>query len=255
MKPVIKWTGSKRLVAKELLKLFPEDYDTYYEPFVGGGALSYYQDGKNVYCSDSMPYLIDMWQIIQNDPERMIEEYATRWNEFKSIGKKYYFETRNRFNTGHDVFDFFFLNRTAVNGLVRFNKKGEFNAALGYGRNGATPETLTPIILDWSRKIQGYTYSVSDYRDIEIAGKSFVFLDPPYVTNNDMYTTGQFNYIDFQEWLNRLTNEGVKWMVTTRTKLDCNYKTVLETSGGNSSFRRLVQDRTKVAKEYIYMNY
>lgn len=34
--PVIKWSGSKRSQTEEIIKYFPTEINTYYEPFCGG---------------------------------------------------------------------------------------------------------------------------------------------------------------------------------------------------------------------------
>ena len=70
MQPVIKWSGSKRSQAEKIISYFP-DYDTYYEPFIGGGSIMYHIKGKRV-CSDICNPLIDLWQIIQNNPLYLI---------------------------------------------------------------------------------------------------------------------------------------------------------------------------------------
>lgn len=256
MQPIIKWTGSKRLVVKELNNLLPPDsYSICYEPFVGGGSFSYYQYKKQAFCSDIIPHVINLWLEIQNKPEKLFYNYQKHWMNFKKVGKDYYFEIRDKFNQSHRPEDFFFINRLCVGGLIRFNQKGEFNASLGYGRNGIKPENLEPILYKWSKIIKNYKYKTKSYLDINPTDDSFVFCDPPYETNESMYF-GSFDYGEFQEWLMKLNNQDIKWMVTTRTELDNSlYQYRTNTSGGNSTFKNLGERKQKTVKEYIYINY
>ena len=255
MQPIIKWTGSKRYVVGELNKLKPTNFDGYYEPFVGGGSFSYFNADHRCFCSDTNKHLIGMWKIIQEEPDFLFYTYGQYWQNFKRIGKDYYFEIRKQFNQDSDPYKFFFLTRTSVNGLIRFNKKGEFNASCGYGRNGIQPKTLKPILEDWHSKVKNFEYSNVSYKDITPTSKDFVFCDPPYEGRNEMYQ-GEFNYSEFENWLEVLNEKNIKWMVTTRSVLTPELSVrVLTTSGGNSSFRQLAHNDIQTVKEYIYLNY
>ena len=63
-KPVIKWTGSKRSQAKKIVSLMPEQYNRYFEPFIGGGSVLYSLDEnhrENAVCSDICEPLMFIW--------------------------------------------------------------------------------------------------------------------------------------------------------------------------------------------------
>ena len=88
--PVIKWTGSKRSQSEEIIKRFPKDINTYYEPFVGGGSILFQlmnSDIKvnNYICSDINQDLINLWDMIKDNPYRLSESYNSLWNELNSI--------------------------------------------------------------------------------------------------------------------------------------------------------------------------
>jgi DNA adenine methylase len=137
--PVIKWTGSKRYLANDIVNYFPKEIDTYYEPCVGGGSiirqlLESDIKVKRYICSDINSYLINLWKLIKDNPKELIASYTQMWNEMNKeddvqFRKNYYLQVRERFNNGHNATDFFFLSRTATNGLIRFNSKGEFNSS------------------------------------------------------------------------------------------------------------------------------
>ena len=71
MQPVIKWSGSKRIQANEILKYFPDNYDVYYEPFVGGGSILYAAQPKNAVCGDICEPLIELWNYIKDNPIKL----------------------------------------------------------------------------------------------------------------------------------------------------------------------------------------
>lgn len=254
MQPVIKWTGSKRIVAKELVPLIPK-YKRYFEPFVGGGSMTFYQ--HDVIASDINEDVIALWKKVRDYPEAIFNRYQYHWNNLQTYGKDYYFEVRKTFNITKNPYDFFFLNRTCTGGIIRYNAKGEFNTAYGYGRNGIQPENLKPILNYWSEKIQDYEYLHRPYYEIteDIETDDFVFCDPPYENTHSMYF-GDFYYDHFKQWLMYLSERGVRWMTTTRTVLpEYMYTRVTTTSGGNSSLRTLAGAKQKRVDEFVYMNY
>lgn len=253
MQPLIRWTGSKRLVVKELLKLQPQDYNNYFEPFLGSGAMSYYQSKGNL--SDICKPLIDVWNIFKVKPDVLFKAYKHHWDNLTKHGKDYFFQVRSEFNTTQNPLIFFFLLRTCVVGLVRFNRKGEFNSSYGYGRNGMRPENIQRVFTTWQPIVQRFSYTTQSFDSIEPKVKDFVFLDPPYQTSNQMYM-GNLDYDLLYSFLENLNRKNVYWMLTTRTEIPTAlYKTKTTTSGGNSTFKKLLQDDQKTVKEYIYLNY
>ena len=73
-KPVIKWSGSKRTQAHEIIKYLPTHFNTYYEPFVGGGSMLYAINPELGVCGDVCTPLIDLWKSIQSTPKELAEQ-------------------------------------------------------------------------------------------------------------------------------------------------------------------------------------
>ena len=104
--PVIKWSGSKRSQAENILTYFPKEIDTYYEPFCGGASvlrrlLSSDIKVNRYVCSDLNSGLIDLWNEIINNPERVSSYYKKLWNELnqdddKQRKKEYFATVRER---------------------------------------------------------------------------------------------------------------------------------------------------------------
>lgn len=145
--PVIKWTGSKRSQAAEILKHFPREMDTYYEPFVGGGSIMralLESDVKvnRIVCSDINNDLIRLWQDIKDYPQQLADRYEELWyglngpDDDKARKINFYNAIRTRFNEERCPADFLFLLRTCANGMPRYNSMGDFNTSFHITRDG-----------------------------------------------------------------------------------------------------------------------
>lgn len=213
--PVIKWSGSKRSLSEEIVKYFPREIDTYYEPFCGGCSVLFqllHSDIKvnNYVCSDVNRELIDFFNLLKTNPNSIYEEYKQRWLELTSYDnvkekQEHYNRIRDRYNKNKNLHDFVFLSRTSANGLIRYNSKGEFNAPFHSSRNGIKPETLKKIIVEWSTVLNKHNvqFKYQDYKSISPKESDYVFLDPPYINTTGMYY-GTFNHDEFWEWLRSL---------------------------------------------------
>lgn len=264
MQPVIKWTGSKRTQAKQIVSLMPKNYNVYYEPFIGGGSVLYETNPKQAICLDICKPLIELWNMIKFFPIELYETYKNDWNLF-FYDEDYYYEVRKRFNKNPNPNDFLFLTRTCVNGKIRFNKKGEFNSAVHHKRNGINPETLKQILLDWSDRIKNTTFLFSDYKNIleYVKSDDFVYLDPPYFHTVGMYYGGidYDEFIDFLKELNKmnvkyiLSYDGIRGADDKRVDLpDDIYKQHKLLLSGDSTFSKMKGEK-KTVYESIYMNY
>lgn len=264
--PVIKWSGSKRLVAP-MLSQYVRSAPKYYEPFVGGGAMLPFAKSKQGFASDIIPELIDLWNNIKINPEKVSEEYALRWNDLQQNGADVFYRIRDSFNKTRNCFDFLFLTRTCVNGKIRYNKNREFNNAFHLTRPGINPETLRAQLLQWSLRIQKIVFRNVDYREClsTVSKGDFVFLDPPYGGTKDFYTLQEFDFNALYSELERLTHIGAFWMLT----FDGNagkrtydfappkdiYKHKFLINTGNSAFKKLMDNETDSIYESVYLNF
>ncbi len=264
--PVIKWSGSKRNVALLLAELFAKA-ETFYDPFVGSGAVLPFRSARHAIAGDIISELINLWRCIQTDPDSVAEGYKKRWEKLQKEGYQSYYEIRNNFNKEKDPIDFLFLTRTCVNGLVRFNSKGEFNNSLHHSRPGIAPERLNKIIKAWNFAIQDVEFNSVDYRETLQSAKKgdVVFLDPPYAANRGRYKPGAFDLKSFFLELDRLNSLGVKWVLTfdgtsgVRTYEDVVpesiYKKKLFIKTGNAPFARLMGKSIDLVVESVYVNF
>ena len=189
-KPFVKWVGGKRQLLRQFRELGlypPEDFNpitsTYYEPFVGGGAVFFDLLPKNAELSDLNNELVTTYNVIKNNVDELIQSLQKHIYD-----KDYYLEVRAE--KVEDLSDveiasrFIFLNRTGFNGLYRVNKSGQFNVPFGRYNN--------PVICDEdnlrrvSDALQDVTITHQDYKNVLKTAKSgdFIYLDPPYYPIN-----------------------------------------------------------------------
>ena len=236
---VIKWSGSKRPVAKQLATYISYG-ETYFEPFLGGGAMLPYSQSKKGMASDIIPELIDLWNAIKTEPLIVAEEYKKRWLALQARGPEVYYEVRDSFNATRNCYDF---------------------------RPGINPDSLKRIIEQWSIAIAKFTFCLCDYRELLTSAKKgdFVFLDPPYGGTKDRYTRTPFDLKEFYLELDRLNSMGVKWMLTFDGEAgDRHYsyspppdlftqKFSIHT--GNSAFKKVMNSQKDSIRESVYLNF
>lgn len=205
---LIKWTGGKRRQARRIVEHFPLKIKTYHEPFLGGGAVLYELLGSDlqvdrIECGDTCVPLIELWQVVRDDPEGLVRRYAENWATLQSQGKDFYYEVRHEFNIANDPYNFFFLLRTCRNGLVRFNRDGEFNSGFHGDRPGMDPETVQSLAEYWKRRLasRDVRFAVRDYRQVATGEGDLLYLDPPYLNEDGQYYSGTIDFLEFFGWL------------------------------------------------------
>jgi DNA adenine methylase len=271
LQPVIKWSGSKRRVADALHRLWPEDVAetaTYFEPFVGSGAMLPGRPVRAAVAGDTIAPLIALWHEIADHPEAVAAHYRRVWGDRQQRGQAAFYEARDRFNDQGKPLDFLVLSRMCVNGLIRFNAKGGFNNSLHHTRPGIHPDRLESLIMAWSEALEGVTFAVSDYEHTLSTAKSgdVVFLDPPYVGTRGQYRPGVFDFARLCRVLEDLNMRGVHWILTLDGQAgDRAYdETVIASTlyrhrfyvtTGHSPFTRLMGTSLDEVREAVYVSF
>jgi DNA adenine methylase len=266
--PVIKWSGSKRKLAKFIVPHIP-DSGTYFEPFIGGGSILGAIGPRKSYAGDVIPELIDLWNAIKTSPDSLSRKYEKHWHGLQSQGHTYYYEVRESFNRMRKPEDLLFLSRTCVNGLIRFNTSGNFNNSLHHTRPGIHPTTLSEIILQWSELVSKTNFVATDYKKLLTKAKAgdIVYLDPPYMGNKGRYQKIDFDFDELWATLEDLNKKKILWILSLDGKSgDRNYSKALQEplklskqsfllDGENSAFPRLLNNRLDKVKESLFINF
>ena len=212
-KPFVKWAGGKRQLISVLNENLPNSFGTYFEPFLGGGALLFNMLTENnkqkCIISDLNSDLVLAYATIRDNVDDLISSLKQHEKYYQKDSKSYYYSVRESAPTKEieKTSRLLFLNRTCFNGLYRVNSKGKFNVPLGKYTNPniVNEENLRSVshILKSSKvKIQCRDFEAV-LRDVKKG--DLVYFDPPYqpvteTANFTSYTNKNFTYDD----LNRL---------------------------------------------------
>ncbi len=189
--PFIKWAGGKRQLLEELTSSLPQ-FENYYEPFVGGGALFFELSNMNLvkqaHLYDYNEELVFAYEIIKDKPLELMEELEKPLykNDETTFYKMRSWKPTNMLQIAARLL---YLNRTAYNGLFRVNSKGMFNVPFGKYKN---PRLFSRNIIHAdSRALQKAKLHVGDFANVlDYAKKGdLVYFDPPY---NPLTTTASF---------------------------------------------------------------
>ena len=231
IKPYLKWAGGKRQLLADIKKCFPKVMNsyTYYEPFIGAGAVFFGLQPKKAVINDSNEQLILTYNVIKENVDDLIlllKEYQ------KNINEEYYYEIRNmdrdlikfkKLTNTEKAARLIFLNKTCFNGLYRVNSQGLFNVPYGKYKNPAICEEI--VLHQISNYLNSNEISIlnNDFEHaVSTAGKkSFIYFDPPYhsrdKTNFTGYQANGFNENEQERLRNlivKMTNRGVKCLLS-----------------------------------------
>ena len=229
-KPFVKWAGGKRQIINELKKYIPKNFDTYYEPFIGGGALLFELSPNKAVINDSNKELMNVYNCIKDEDK--FRKMCNELNRYEALhSEDFYFEIRNKdrdkikFNK---IVDYkraartIYLNKACFNGLYRVNSKNEFNV----------PFNKKLKINTYDGQNLGIIHSYLNFNQVEILCVDFeeavknakkgdyVYLDPPYDSDTqtfNSYTEEGFSkneQIRLSKVFKDLDNKGVYVMLS-----------------------------------------
>ncbi len=204
-KPFVKWAGGKRQIMSELKKYMPDRFNTYYEPFVGGGAVFFEIAPKKAVLNDYNKELMNVFNCIKD--EEKFEKMCNELNHHEAYhSEEYYYEVRdedrnkNKFNKLADykrADRTIYLNKACFNGLYRVNSKNEFNVPFGKKIKVNTYEGQNLGIVHCILNFNDIELLSTDFEEAVKKAKKgdFVYLDPPYdsdTTTFNSYTEDGF---------------------------------------------------------------
>jgi DNA adenine methylase len=179
-KPFLKWAGGKSRLIAQYQPFLPKEFDTYYEPFLGGGALFFHLRPQRAVLSDINPELVNVYTCVRDrvsDLIQHLEHHAAHHSH------EYYYQMRssNPVALIERAARLLYLNKTCFNGLYRVNAQGRFNVPIGRYSN---PRICDPDLLRAaSEALQSATIVQRSFKNILDSSPStqdFIYFDPPY---------------------------------------------------------------------------
>ena len=223
--PPIKCQGIKTKMVPMILRCTERDPEgLWVEPFLGSGVVALNVKPERALLADTNPHIVRFYQAIRDgevDGPRTRQFLEQEGKLLSEAGEHHYYLVRDRFNQAGDPLDFLFLNRSCFNGVIRFNKKGEFNVPFGHKPQRFAPAYITKIVNQVTRfsdaaRSLDWRFECRDYEStIQAAGiGDFIYCDPPYIGRHVDY---------YHSWDERseaslhamLENTGARFMLST----------------------------------------
>ena len=182
-RPLLKWVGSKQRFAHTIISHFPEQMGTYYEPFIGSGAVLGTLAPGTAIGSDSFEPLMEIWQTLRSDPKTLKHWYKRRWDAMASGSKvDEYEKTKASYNASPNGADLLFLSRSCYGGIVRFRKSDGYMSTPCGVHNPISPNSFATRVDEWHERTSGVAFHTMDYErtmDMAVVG-DMIYCDPPY---------------------------------------------------------------------------
>lgn len=208
--PILKWAGGKASIGRELAALFPRQFGSYFEPFLGGGAMFFRLAPTRGCVSDVNADLVAFYQAIARSPDRVHDELVEIFHYHRRDPRRAYGALRDGFNARlpedsevRRAAIFLYLNRVCFNGLFRVNQDGKFNVPLGDHDGCRGPHSIDQMTRA-SALLRRVEVRCCSY-EVAVApavARDFVYFDPPYLTNEDVgftsYTSDRFGLRDHE---------------------------------------------------------
>ena len=226
--PFVKWAGGKRQLLAQIRERMPREYNRYYEPFIGGGAVVFDLLPENALINDINEALINAYVQIRENVDSFLDNINRIDSAIGEDGKAYYYSMRNLYNMKLEKMEydielaalFIFLNKHCFNGLYRVNSKGLFNVPYNNCKRVSYDEESIRMTSDYLKRV---TITTGDFEDAcRNAGRGdFVFLDSPYAplnpTSFESYTKEGFtleSHARLARLYDELTERGCYCMLT-----------------------------------------
>jgi len=223
--PPFKIQGIKtKLIPLIKANVYMEDSTVWIEPFMGSGIVGLNTAPKNAIFADLNPHIINFYNKLKSNEinSRIVAEYLIEQGAllYEKDDEHYYF-IREKFNKDNNPLDFLFLNRSCFNGMIRFNKKNDFNVPYGHKPQRFAKSYITKIVNQvrhFEKKLRenDWVFICQSFEDtIALADEnSFLYCDPPYIGR---YVDYYDSWDEFQErkLCQFLTETGAKFMLST----------------------------------------
>lgn len=224
MRPIVKWAGGKTQLLDYLLPLIPQNINTYYEPFFGGGALYFAIRPERAIINDYNAQLMNLYDQVKNNLTNL-KRQLTRLENQHIDTNEYYSRIRDRYNNClknnelslRSASLMLYLNKSGFNGLYRLNIDGLYNVPSGHRNEIKLYDRKN--INDVSALLQNAILRCDDFEEAcrDAQEGDFVFFDSPYYNTFDTYQAGGFSeedHIRLKALFDRLTDRGVFCLLT-----------------------------------------
>lgn len=196
--PPIKCQGIKTKLVPFILENVKYDKDgVWIEPFLGSGVVAFNLAPQKALLNDKNQYIISFYKGIQSGEitSRSVRDFLEYHGSIlEKRGGDYYLELRDEFNCNGDPLFFLFLNRADFNGMIRFNRNGQFNVPFCQKPNRFTKAYVTKICNQVANitkimKDKDWVFTCQPWQDTfaKASSNDYFYLDPPYIGRDTSY--------------------------------------------------------------------
>jgi len=210
---LLKWIGNKQRFAHEIASFFPTEFNKYFEPFLGSGAVLATLAPKQAIGSDIFHPLMEIWQTLHDNPKLLKEWYFERWNlangDYKREGYEKIKETYNNKPNGADLL---FLCRACYGGVVRFRKSDGYMSTPCGVHNPIHPDSFSNRVDVWHDRTKGTKFIELHYEEAMSMAKpgDLIYCDPPYMHSQGILYRGQeFSFRHLLKTIENCKSRGV----------------------------------------------
>lgn len=211
---LLKWIGNKQRFAHEIASFFPDDVETYFEPFLGSGAVLATYAPKKAIASDVFKPLIGIWQKLASDSDELCTWYAGRYSLYNSHEKPTGYEIiKENYNKNPNPADLLFLCRSCYGGVVRFRKADGYMSTPCGAHSPISPESFSQRVAIWRKRLENTTFLHSDFESVMAKAVSgdLVYCDPPYTHSQAILYGGQsFHLVRLLNAIEECKRRGVR---------------------------------------------
>jgi DNA adenine methylase len=226
---LLKWIGNKQKHAKEIVQRFPARYGTYFEPFLGSGAVMARLAPASGVGSDTFGPLIEIWQALKEDPAKLKRWYAERYEIISNCSKVDAYErVKASYNRAANAADLLFLSRACYGGVVRFRKADGYMSTPCGIHDPISPESFNQRVDAWAPRVTGVRFASCDYRDAftQAVYGDLIYCDPPYThTQAIIYGAQAFRLPELLDCIAEAKARGVRVVLsidgTKKSGEDC----------------------------------
>lgn len=252
-KQLLKWVGNKQRFATQIASVFPSNFNTFYEPFVGSGAVLGALGPKRAFAGDILRPLIEMWKILQTNPQELYDHYEKCWLSYMKDPKTTYKEILDSYNTNPNPLDFVFISRSCYGGVIRFTKLGKMSTPIG-PHTPISPASFKERMKLWRTRVQHTKFLNTSFEETltGVSEGDIIYCDPPYVDSQAiLYGAQAFKLPQLWEEIEKCKYKGAKIALSIDGHKKSGMKVVqldipkglfereLLISGGSSMLKRL----------------
>ena len=212
-KQLLKWVGNKQRFAHEIASYFPAEIRTYFEPFLGSGAVLGTLAPQKAIASDIFRPLMEIWQTLHDNPTLLKQWYAERWQQMVSGDKvEEYERIKAAYNVRPNGADLLFLCRSCYGGVVRFRQADGYMSTPCGIHAPISPTEFAHRVDVWQRRTTTTRFLEVDYQEAMDLARTgdLIYCDPPYSHSQSiLYGAQSFDLAHLFEAIHRCKQKGV----------------------------------------------